>query len=79
MYQGTQKRGGYPINERSGPELPWGYRLDEGQLDFVFLIRPDGSRAAVFSALGASKESIEDAAERDWRDRSLRNGEVKES
>lgn len=67
------------MNERSGPELPRGYRLDEGQLDFVFLIRPDGSRVSVFSALGASKGSIEEAAEKDLRDRSLRNGEVEGS
>ena len=67
------------MNERSGPELPRGYRIDEGQLDFVFVIRPDGSRAAVFSALGASKGSIEEAAEKDRRDRSPRNGEVEGS
>lgn len=67
------------MDERNGPELPPGYRLDEGQSDFVFLIRSDGSRAATFSALGVSRGTIEEAAEKDRRDRSLKNGEVEGS
>lgn len=63
------------MNGKDEPRLPLGYRLDEGQPDFVFLIRPDGSRVAVFGGLGASRESIEGAAEKDLRHRPSRNGE----
>lgn len=66
------------MSARNEPKLPRGYRLDEGDSDFVFLIRPDGSRAAVFSAMGASRGPIKEAAERDLRDRSTRDEEVEE-
>ena len=62
------------MDEANEPNLPRGYRLYEGQPDFVFLIRPDGSRAAVFSGLGASRRAIEEAARRDPRDQPLENG-----
>ena len=57
------------MNGKDEPRLPRGYRLAEGQPDFVFLIRPDGSQAAVFSGLGASAGSIEETAQRDLQER----------
>jgi hypothetical protein len=43
--------------------LPPGYRLEEDDPNFVVLRGPDGSRVAVFSALGAKPEYIRRAAE----------------
>jgi hypothetical protein len=45
--------------------LPPGYRLEEDDPDFVDLHGPDGSRVAVFNALGAKAEHIRTAAEED--------------
>jgi len=45
--------------------LPLGYSLDESDPDVLALRRPDGTTAAVFSALGAKPESIQQAA---WED-----------
>jgi hypothetical protein len=42
--------------------LPPGYGLDESDPDIVVLRRPDGTKVAVFSALGATFESIQQAA-----------------
>lgn len=61
------------MDEANEPNLPRGYRLDEGQPDFVFLIRPDGSQVAVFSGLGASRVAIEEAARSDLRDQPPEN------
>jgi len=38
------------------------YSLDESDPDVLALRRPDGTTAAVFSALGATPESIQQAA-----------------
>ena len=45
--------------------LPPGYILDESCPDILVLRRPDGTTAAVFSALAATPESIQRAA---WED-----------
>ena len=50
-----------------GPELPQGYRLDTSDPDFVFVLRQDGSRVAVFNAQSASAEHIQEAADEDFR------------
>lgn len=42
--------------------LPPGYSLDESDPDVLVLRRPDGTTAAVFSALGATPEAIQRAA-----------------
>jgi hypothetical protein len=44
------------------------YYLDESDLDFVTLRREDDSLVAVFSARGATKEGIIEAAEGDYRE-----------
>ncbi len=45
--------------------LPEGYTLDERDPDVVTLRRADGSKVAVFSAYGATRESIEAVAQMD--------------
>ncbi len=45
--------------------LPPGYSLDESDPDVVALRRPDGTTAAVFSALAATPQAIEEAARED--------------
>jgi hypothetical protein len=47
------------------PRLPLGYWLDRSDLDVWTLRRPRGWVVAHFSARGATKESIEEAA---WKD-----------
>ncbi len=46
--------------------LPSGYWLDESDTDFVVLRRPDGSKVATFSAMGATIESIRETAAQDY-------------
>ena len=48
--------------------LPPGYRLEGEDPDFVVLRGPDGSRVAVFNALGAKAEHIRTAAAEEDRD-----------
>ena len=43
------------------------YYLDESDPDIVFLRRQDGSFVAAFSARGATKEGIVEAAKEDYR------------
>ncbi len=45
--------------------LPPGYILDESCPDILVLRRPDGTTAAVFSALAATPQAIEEAARED--------------
>jgi hypothetical protein len=47
------------------PRLPLGYRLDRRDPDLWPLRRPEGWVAAYFSAQGATREAIEQAA---WED-----------
>lgn len=54
--------------------MPPGYRLDESDPDFVFLLRQDSSQVAVFNSSGASPEHIEAAADEDARKRSSKKG-----
>lgn len=51
--------------------LPQGYTLDECDTDMVVLRRFDGSSVATFSASGATRESIREVAEEDYRQRAL--------
>jgi hypothetical protein len=47
--------------------LPFNYILDESDPDIVFLRRQDGCFVAAFSASGATKEGIREAAMEDYR------------
>ena len=47
--------------------LPRHYFIDESDPDFVVLCRLDGSSVAVFSAMGATREGIVEAAKDDYR------------
>jgi hypothetical protein len=47
--------------------LPFNYILDESDPDIVILRRRDGSFVAAFSASGATKEGIREAAMEDYR------------
>lgn len=50
------------------PLLPkFDYYLDESDSDVVVLRRQDGSFVAAFSAMGATKESIVQTAEEDYK------------
>ena len=44
------------------------YFLDESDPDTVMLLRQDGSFVAAFSARGATRESIDEAAREDYWD-----------
>jgi transcriptional regulator with PAS, ATPase and Fis domain len=55
------------------PKLPKiDYYLDESDPDIVILRRQDGAFVAAFSALGATTESIAEAAKEDYRQLLLR-------
>jgi hypothetical protein len=47
--------------------LPRHYFIDESDPDFVVLRRQDGSSVAVFSAMGATRDGIVEAAREDYR------------
>jgi len=47
--------------------LPPGYALDASDPDVLLLLRPDGARAAAFSARGATAEGVLEAARQDVR------------
>jgi hypothetical protein len=49
-----------------GPGLPAHYYLDESDLDVLVLRRQDGTFVAAFSAQGATKEGIVEAAKEDY-------------
>jgi hypothetical protein len=56
------------VNSESPLLLPkFRYALDESDPDVVLLRRQDGAIAAAFSARGATKEGIRQAAEEDYR------------
>ena len=50
-----------------GRPLPSSYYLDESDPDILILRREDGSFVATFSACGATREGIRDAAIEDYR------------
>ncbi len=52
------------------PELlpKFNYYLDESDPDVIFLRREDGTFVAAFSAAGATREGLLDAAKEDYRD-----------
>ena len=53
------------MTEPEEPRLPSGYRLDRSDPDVLVLRRPAGWVVARFSARGATREAIEEAA---WED-----------
>jgi hypothetical protein len=53
------------VDERETP-LPRHYYIDESDPDLVVLRRQDGSFVAAFSASGATKEGIVEAAKEDY-------------
>jgi hypothetical protein len=53
--------------EQKRSELPSSYYLDESDPDILILCRQDGSFVAAFSAQGANRESIVEAAKEDYR------------
>ncbi len=56
--------------KRPGGPFLWlqaGYFLDESDPDILVLRREDGSFVAAFSAVGATKKSLREAAEEDQR------------
>ena len=58
-----------PYREGSGaqgPALPEHYYLDESDPDVLVLRRQDGTFVAAFSAQGATKEGILEAAKEDY-------------
>jgi len=58
-----------PEKDRSGaqePGLPEHYYLDESDPDVLVLRRQDGTFVAAFSAQGATKEGIVEAAKEDY-------------
>jgi hypothetical protein len=48
-------------------ELPASYYLDESDPDILILRRQDGTYVAAFSAQGATKEGIVEAAKEDYK------------
>ncbi len=55
------------MSEEGPPLLPkFDYHLDESDPDVVLLRRQDGSFVAAFSARGATRESIVEAAREDY-------------
>jgi hypothetical protein len=55
-------------NQVEEPKFPYfRYYLDESDPDVVLLRRQDGTLVAVFSAVGATREGIVEAAEEDYR------------
>jgi hypothetical protein len=63
-----------PLGPMGGPDQEeepllfpsFGYYLDESDPDIVVLRRQDGSYVAAFSALGATREGIVEAAKEDY-------------
>jgi hypothetical protein len=62
----TARLGGESVEDK--PSLPKiDYYLDESDPDIVVLRRQDGAFVAAFSARGATREGIEEAAREDYR------------
>jgi hypothetical protein len=56
------------VSEGAPLLLPkFAYRLDESDADVLVLRRQDGAFVAAFSACGATREGIVDAAKEDYR------------
>lgn len=61
---GTPEKQGVPNGRLRAPVV--GYYLDESDPDIVILRRQDGTFVAAFSASGATREGIREAAENDY-------------
>jgi len=59
-----QARKGESVEEKMLPKFD--YYIDESDSDIVALCRQDGSFVAAFSARGATRESIAEAAKEDY-------------
>jgi hypothetical protein len=55
------------VGMAQGPALPEHYYLDESDPDVLVLRRQDGTFVAAFSAQGATKEGIVEAAKEDYK------------
>ena len=53
-------------SEAEGPALPTHYYLDESDPDVLVLRRQDGTFVAAFSAEGATREGLLEAAKEDY-------------
>jgi hypothetical protein len=65
--------------ERQRWELPSSYYLDESDPDVLKLRRADGTFVAAFSAQGATKEGIIEAAKEDYKSLLERRSEGEEA
>jgi hypothetical protein len=59
--------------------LPRHYYIDESDPDVVVLRRQEGTFVAAFSAMGATREAIVEAAKEDWLRLLGREGGISES
>jgi hypothetical protein len=61
----TARLGGESVEGKSLPKFD--YYMDESDADIVVLRRQDGAFVAAFSARGATREGIVEAAKEDYR------------
>jgi hypothetical protein len=64
-----KRRAGFFLadKKRKRQELPHSYYLDESDPDILILRRQDGTFVAAFSAQGASRDGIVEAAKEDYK------------
>jgi hypothetical protein len=55
------------MKEQEEFRLPWSYYLDESDPDILVLRREDGTFVGAFSAQGATREGIVEAAQEDYQ------------
>ena len=68
-YMNTQNSPNGRLKQQKPRLLPkFNYYLDESDPDLIFLRREDGTFVAAFSAAGATREGLVEAAEEDYRD-----------
>jgi hypothetical protein len=72
-----RQRGGREEGGEGASALPESYYLDESDPDVLVLRRRDGSFVAAFSAQGATREGIVEAAKEDYYAFLLRRGPKK--
>jgi hypothetical protein len=68
-YMNTQNSPNRRVKQHKPKRLPkFDYYLDESDPDILYLRRQDGTFAAAFSAAGATREGLVEAAKDDYRD-----------
>jgi hypothetical protein len=68
-YMNTQNAPNGRVKQQKPKLFPkFNYYLDESDPDLIFLRREDGTFVAAFSAAGATREGLVEAAEEDYRD-----------